>query len=348
MKNTNEPPSFLNIGLKILAWYHLNKRDLPWRHTKDPYQIWISEVVLQQTRVEQGRNHFERFVERFPDIQSLQLAKTDEVLLYWKGLGYYSRALNLHKAAKQLAENYGGTFPQNFKEIKSLAGIGPYTAAAIASIAFDEKIPAVDGNFYRVLSRIFADDFDISSPKAHAYFTELALQLMPDENPGDFNQAIMDLGSEVCKPKQPLCPNCPVNDNCLAFSTGTVALYPVKTKKAKVSDLYIRYYFVYSGKHFLIQQRDESFIWKKLYEFPHEVPPRFINEGLKVTQVHHKLTHKNLTIDFVEVPLSLSDFENLSREKALRVVTVEESHQLSFPKPLQAFIEKFAQKRGQE
>ena len=164
MKKKNKYTDFLNIGLKLLKWYDLNARDLPWRKTKNPYHIWVCEIVLQQTRVEQGKNHYLNFVERFPTVESLSSAEIDEVLLYWKGLGYYSRAINLHKAAQQVMEDFGGEFPNQFEEILKLKGVGKYTAAAVSSICFDEKVPAIDGNFYRVLSRVFADDFDVSSP----------------------------------------------------------------------------------------------------------------------------------------------------------------------------------------
>ena len=222
MNKTKTYKDFPNIGLKISQWYSLNARDLPWRRTQNPYEIWISEIVLQQTRVEQGKNHYINLIEKFPDIKTLADAEIDEVLLYWKGLGYYSRAINLHKAAKQVMEDFGGVFPSTFNEILKLKGVGKYTAAAISSICFNENIPAIDGNFYRVLSRIFADDYDVSSTKAYQYFYELALLVMPEKNPRDFNQAIMDLGSGICKPKNPNCEVCPVQQDCLAYASGKV------------------------------------------------------------------------------------------------------------------------------
>ncbi len=180
-----------------MNWYQINARNLPWRSTRNPYKIWISEIILQQTQVKQGLQHYLNFVQRFPNVKTLANADTDEVLLYWKGLGYYSRALNLHKAAQQIITDFEGEFPQKYEEILKLKGVGKYTAAAIASICFNERKPAIDGNFYRVLSRLFADDYDISQAGAFQYFSELALQMMPYEACGDFNQAIMDLGAEV-------------------------------------------------------------------------------------------------------------------------------------------------------
>lgn len=341
MNKTNTTADFLLIGNKLLQWYNLNSRDLPWRKTKDPYKIWICEIVLQQTRVEQGKNHYLRFVERFPDVKTLAEAETDDVLLYWKGLGYYSRAINLHKAAQQVMEEFGGVFPSEFNEIQKLKGIGKYTAAAISSICFNEKIPAVDGNFYRVLSRVFADDFDISLPKAHAYFYELALRIMPEKQPGNFNQAIMDLGSEVCKPKNPVCEICPLSEDCLAYGSGTVPAFPKKTKKVKAEDLHLKYYFIQHENLFLIKQRDESFIWKKLYDFPEDIPAEFQKYITSEKTIHHKLTHKNMEITVVKVLLdNKKEFENFAKEHYFTVTDYEKSHQKSFPKPLENYLKK--------
>ena len=237
MKTIKQNSDFLYIGQKLLLWYSQNARILPWRINQNPYNVWISEIILQQTRVEQGLEYYINFTNRFKDVESLAKADIDEVLLYWKGLGYYSRAINLHKAAQQIMQDYQGVFPNNYHEILKLKGIGKYTAAAISSICFNEKRPAVDGNFYRVLSRIFADDFDISKTKAHDYFSELALLIMPDRDFGDFNQAIMDLGANICKPKNPSCGICPVHADCLAFQLGKTADFPVKTKKIKPEEM---------------------------------------------------------------------------------------------------------------
>ena len=190
MKTNKQNADFLHIGKKLTKWYGSNARQLPWRENQLPYNIWISEIVLQQTQVKQGLGHYLRFIERFPTVVELHNASEDDVLLYWKGLGYYSRAINLHKAAHQVVEDFGGEFPNHYNDILKLKGIGKYTAAAIASICFEEKVPAVDGNFYRVLSRIFADDFDISSSKAFQYFSDLALLIMPNDKAGEFNQAL--------------------------------------------------------------------------------------------------------------------------------------------------------------
>lgn len=341
LNKTNTKTDFLNIGLKILKWYDLNARELPWRSTKNPYHIWVCEIVLQQTRVEQGKNHYLNFVKRFPDIKSLAHASTDEVLLYWKGLGYYSRAINLHAAAKQIMNDFNGVFPSHFDEILQLKGVGKYTAAAVASICFDEKIPAIDGNFYRVMSRIFADDFDISSSKAYQYFYNLALLIMPDELPGNFNQAIMDIGSEVCKPKNPICEWCPVKDDCRVYTTGRIHEFPVKTKKVKAQDLKLHYYYITYKDHFLIKQRDDSFIWKRLFDFPEEIPAEFENNIIEEKIVHHKLTHKNLEIVISKVALDNEEkFIAFSEKNRYSITNYQDSHRKSFPKPLENFLNK--------
>ena len=331
----------MNIGLKLLNWYDLNARDLPWRTTKNPYKIWVCEIVLQQTRVEQGKNHYINFIKRFPNVETLANAEIDDVLLYWKGLGYYSRAINLHKAAQQIIQDFGGEFPDKFEEILKLKGVGKYTAAAVSSICFEDKIPAIDGNFYRVLSRIFADDFDVSSPKAYQYFYELALLIMPQKNPGNFNQAIMDIGSEICKPKNPSCELCPINKECLAFNSGKVSLFPVKSKKVKAENLQLKYYFIQNKNQFLIKQRDDSFIWKKLYDFPEEIPANFEKYVSEEKIVHHKLTHKNLEITIHKVLLNQrKDFEKFASENQFTIIDYDTSHQKSFPKPLENYLKK--------
>lgn len=337
-KNTSD---FHHIGNKLLKWYDKNARDLPFRKTKDPYKIWICEIVFQQTRIAQGLNHYNNFIERFPDVQTLAESPEDEVLLYWKGLGYYSRAINIHKASQQIINDYNGIFPSDYDEILKLKGIGKYTAAAVSSICFDGKMPAVDGNFYRVLSRIFADNFDISNSRAFNYFSELSNLIMP-ENVGDFNQAMMDLGSEICKPKNPLCGECPINDDCLAFSLNKVSEFPVKTKKTKAQDLQLQYYFVHKNGQFLIQQRKDDFIWKKLFEFPTMISEDLIPFIKSVKTVNHKLTHKNLSIEIFNVEVdSESVWSDFIAKNDYIVTDVESSHEKSFPKPLENYIQNY-------
>ncbi|SFI51042.1 A/G-specific adenine glycosylase [Halpernia frigidisoli] len=345
MKAKKQKPDFLHLGEKLLNWYGTNSRDLPWRKTKDPYKIWICEILLQQTQVKQGLNHYLRFVERFPDVKSLAEAHEDEVLLYWKGLGYYSRALNLHKASKQIMQDFDGNFPDDYESILSLKGVGKYTAAAIASIAFDLKYPAVDGNFYRVLSRLFADNFDISNAKAFQYFSELALLMMPEHQFGDFNEAMMDLGSEICKPKNPICVACPLNEDCLAFQSGTVNEFPLKTKKTKVTYLELTYYFINFKDQFLIKRRGDDFIWKKLYEFSTSIPEDFEQYIRRSNSISHKLTHKNLNIIINDVQLpDLELLKKFASENDFEIINLEEAKQKSFPKPLQNYLENYSKK----
>lgn len=339
MEKNNTASEFLHVGNRLLGWYRNNARDLPFRQTKDPYKIWICEIVFQQTRINQGLNHYNNFIKRFPDVKTLAEADENEVLLYWKGLGYYSRAINIHKAAQQIMNDYNGVFPDQYEEILKLKGIGKYTAAAISSICFDGKMPAVDGNFYRVLSRFFADDFDISNSKAFTYFSELATLVMPD-NVGDFNQAMMDIGSEICKPKNPLCGECPINADCLAFSLQKISDYPVKTKKIKAEDLALTYYFVHRKGQFLIRQRTDDFIWKKLFEFPSSISDdmkTFITGSKTIT---HKLTHKNLSIEIFNVEISSEEiWDRFITENQYQITDAEGSDEKSFPKPLENYIQ---------
>lgn len=338
MKKDNNS-NLKHIGTQLLNWYRENARDLPFRQTKDPYKIWICEIVFQQTRISQGLGHYNNFIERFPDVQTLAKAEENDVLLYWKGLGYYSRAINVHKAAQQIMNDYSGVFPSEYEEILKLKGVGKYTAAAISSICFNGKIPAVDGNFYRVLSRIFADDFDISNSKAFNYFSELAHPILPD-NVGDFNQAMMDLGSEICKPKNPLCGDCPLKDSCLAFSLNKTSEFPVKTKKVKTEDLHLKYYFVNRDGRFLIQQRKDDFIWKKLFEFPASIPNELEPFTKDIKTVSHKLTHKNLTIEISNVEVnSETAWNSFIAGNEYLITDFEASHEKSFPKPLENYIQ---------
>ncbi len=339
MKNYKQNADFLYLGKALVAWFRIHGRDLPFRKTSDPYKVWICEIIFQQTRIQQGLNHYHKFTERFPDVRTLAEAEPDEVMLYWKGLGYYSRALNLQKAAQQIMTEFGGVFPHQYKDILSLRGVGPYTAAAVSSICFGMHIPAVDGNFYRVLSRLFADGTDISHSSSFAYFSELALRMMPPGEAGIFNEAVMDLGSEICRPRNPLCDQCPLQKHCRAFQLGRTGEFPFKSKKTAVKDLHLIYYFVRFGDEILIRRRAEDHIWKKLYEFPDRLPPGFVTSGANSSTVSHKLTHRNLRIVFVDVlPDCRADFEALAAAGSYQKVTLEDSLRFSFPKPLEKYI----------
>ena len=252
----------------LMGWYARHGRDLPWRGTRDPYRIWISEVILQQTRVAQGLEYFRRFMERFPDVRTLAGAPEDEVMRYWQGLGYYSRARNLHAAAQEIVERHGGEFPRDYAQVLALKGIGEYTAAAVCSFAWGMPYAVVDGNVYRVLSRFFGIDTPIDSGKGKAEFAELAQEVMDRRSPDVYNQAIMDFGAVQCTPKAPACLYCPLRDGCRALTEGRVEQLPVKQGKTRVKPRYFNYLDVHCGGKCLLRRREGNDIWRNLYEFP--------------------------------------------------------------------------------
>jgi A/G-specific adenine glycosylase len=253
---------------EIYRWYIANKRDLPWRQTKDPYKIWISEIILQQTRVAQGTNYYNRFIEEFPSVFELANASEDAVLKIWQGLGYYTRARNIHLTAKILIKNYNGVFPDNFETILSLKGIGNYTASAIASIAFNLPHAAVDGNIYRVLSRYFGISTPIDSVKGKIEIQKIATGLIPSENTGFHNQALMEFGAMQCIPKSPECKVCPLISSCFAGNNNLTDRFPVKSKKIKQTYRYFYYYLIESKNSILFEKRTVNDIWRNLNQFP--------------------------------------------------------------------------------
>lgn len=259
----------MNFSKTLTNWYSINKRDFPWRNTKEPYFIWLSEIILQQTQIKQGLPYYEAFVTKFPTILHLAEAKESDVLKLWQGLGYYSRARNLHFTAKYLSENLSGKFPDNYKDLLNLKGIGDYTASAIASICFDEPAAVVDGNVYRALSRYFGLDTPINSTQGIKEFKALATSLIDKKNPGDYNQAIMEFGATQCKPQNPECSACPFNCSCVALQKGLINQLPVKLKKTKVSKKHFNFLvFISSDKKTLFHKRTSKGIWQNLYQFP--------------------------------------------------------------------------------
>ncbi|HDR50828.1 MAG TPA: A/G-specific adenine glycosylase, partial [Mariniphaga anaerophila] len=252
----------------IYKWYNQNLRNLPWRKTNDPYKIWISEIILQQTRVAQGIKYYLAFIERFPTVNDLASASENDVLKLWQGLGYYSRARNLHAAARQIVQNHNGVFPTDYDEIINLKGIGPYTAAAVASIAFNLPYPALDGNIYRVLARYFGISTPVNTEKGKKEFLETAQELMPESNPGFHNQALMEFGALQCIPKNPDCLRCPIMESCYAAKQNKVNRFPVKNSKPKQRIRYFYYYFLDAGKETWLEKRTGNDIWKNLYQFP--------------------------------------------------------------------------------
>ena len=252
----------------LLSWFAREGRDLPWRRTRDPYRIWLSEVILQQTRVAQGLEYYLRFTERFPDIAALAAAPEDEVLKLWQGLGYYSRARNLHAAARQVMSRFGGVFPATYGEVRALPGVGDYTAAAVCSIVYDAPCAVLDGNVYRVLARLFDIGIPIDTTAGKRTFAELAQSQLDMRCPGRYNQAVMDFGALQCTPAQPGCADCPLAARCLALAAGTVAERPVKQAKTKVRDRWFNYLHVTCGGQTLLHRRGGGDIWQGLYEFP--------------------------------------------------------------------------------
>ena len=256
------------ISKKLIKWFKENKRDLPWRNTTDPYKVWLSEIILQQTRVAQGLPYYIQFVRAFPTVYDLAKAPEQKVLKLWQGLGYYSRARNLHAAAKTIVKSYAGVFPNEYEELKKLKGVGDYTAAAISSFCFNRTQAVVDGNVYRVLARLFAVDAPINSTEGKKQFAELAQTLLDKKNPGAYNQAIMEFGALYCVSQSPDCTNCVFNDVCLSANNGKAANYPVKIKNKKNRERYFEYFIIMHQENTYTQQRTGNDIWKNLYQFP--------------------------------------------------------------------------------
>ncbi|WP_428060659.1 A/G-specific adenine glycosylase [Candidatus Avelusimicrobium stercoris] len=294
----------------LLTWYQQNKRDLPWRHTRDPYLIWLSEIILQQTRVAQGLSYYMRFAERFPNPAALAEADEDEVLKYWQGLGYYSRARNLHAAAKSMH----GVFPTTYEGVRALKGVGDYTAAAICSFAYKMPYAVLDGNVYRVLARIFEIQTPIDSPAGKKEFSALAQKLLDKTHPDDYNQAIMDFGATVCTPASPQCLLCPLAEQCKAYQNGQAEKFPVKQQKTKISARYFHYIYVEQGKNTWLHKRVAGDIWQNLYEPPllettAAAAPLPKAAWLKKPQllavpVKHILSHRVIYADLWKVTLS--------------------------------------------
>ena len=257
----------MEFSTRLIQWYQLNKRDLPWRSTHDPYNIWLSEIILQQTRVKQGLPYYLSFVKSFPSINNLALAQEEDVLKLWQGLGYYSRARNMHFTAKQIIEQYNGEFPADYKKLLELKGVGPYTAAAISSIAFNLPYAVVDGNVFRVLGRVFGIDIPFDTTIGKKRFNELAQKLLIEDKAAIYNQAIMEFGALQCKPKSPNCSIYTMRDFCVAYNSNKVNKLPLRVKKVKVRSRYIHFLIIHTNKGICISKRDSG-IWQGLYEFP--------------------------------------------------------------------------------
>jgi len=347
------------ISNTLINWYEVNKRDLPWRNITDPYKIWISEIILQQTRVNQGMSYYLRFIERFPTIADLAKASEDETLKYWQGLGYYSRARNLHKAANQVISIFGGIFPTSHTDVLKLAGIGDYTAAAICSFAYAQPYAVVDGNVYRVLSRLFGIETPIDSTNGKKEFAQLAQNLLSTVEPGTHNQAIMEFGALYCLPSSPDCTNCPLNTVCKAYKLNLVSQLPVKSQKTKVTQRFFNYLFIEINGNTFLQKRTAKDVWQNLYEFPLIETDHLLDSSelvnnddfksifngiqevsiLKTTNpMKHVLSHRVIFAQFVSIRIS-NESDVL---KQLTKIPIKELDQFAVSRLMELFLEQIA------
>lgn len=347
----------MDFAGEIIQWYKIHKRDLPWRGTKDPYIIWLSEIIMQQTRVEQGTPYFNRFAEKYPTVEHFAKAKEEEILKLWQGLGYYSRGRNMHRTAQIVMEEHAGYFPNNYDSLIKLKGIGEYTAAAISSFSSNEAKAVVDGNVFRLLSRYFGIDTPINTGKGKKLFTDLANELLDKKQAGEFNQAIMEFGSLQCKPKNPDCLACPLQAGCEAKKLNKIHELPVKIKSQKSRDRYFNYILALKDDQILINKRGPGDIWENLHELPlfetnsilaandliHS--DEFIScFGDKVIiksiskPVKHILSHQNLHTNFINIENFSEDFLS---HKNWFFVHQNELDKLAQPKLIFHFLENF-------
>lgn len=345
----------MNIPEVLIQWYRQNGRDLPWRQTREPYPVWVSEIILQQTRVEQGLPYFKKFLDHFPDPESLASAGEEEVLKVWQGLGYYRRALNMHMAAREIMQKHQGRFPSNYQDIRQLKGIGDYTAAAIGSIAFGLPYPVVDGNVIRMIARITGMTEPVTNTEAVRRIRGVAESWIGNMEPGEFNQAMMDFGALVCKPVSPGCTLCPLVEECMARMLGKENLIPVRKTRPPVRVRYLNYYVLtgeYNGqKHIYLRKRPGNDIWKNLYDFPciesgsdngyTEPDPFFIGHCVTIPErsltgiygpVKHLLTHQRLSVLFLHF-----DLNNLPELPYIRV-PLGELYQYPVPRLIERYL----------
>ena len=328
----------------LLHWYDENRRDLPWRHTADPYRIWLSEIMLQQTRVESVKGYYARFLEACPTVDALAAAPIEQVLKLWEGLGYYSRARNLHRAAQLIVDEYGGAFPTTYEEILKLPGIGAYTAGAVASIAFHQAAPAVDGNVYRVISRFLGIREDVGSPAVQKRFRQEVLALMPPDRPGDFNQALMELGATLCSPTSPRCEECPWQESCDAFDEGDMESLPIHEKKKPQKILPVAVCLLTFGKRVFVMKRTERLL-NGLFVFAlleRETSPERCGEHLrelgfdcafrqKLGEARHVFTHRIWEMDILHFDLIAEPSQTLLERMGGRMVSLPELEALAMP-----------------
>jgi A/G-specific adenine glycosylase len=358
-QNSNQTSAF---ATKLLQWYHPENRNLPWKNTQNPYLIWLSEIILQQTRVAQGTPYYLKFEKSFPTIESLANAPIEKVLKLWEGLGYYSRARNLHAAAKYVVDELNGAFPNNYKDLLQLKGIGEYTAAAIASFAYDEPVAVVDGNVFRVLARIFGVFTPIDLPEGKKIFRTLAEKALDRNRPALYNQAIMDFGATHCLPKRPLCEICPFQIDCHAFQQQVIEQLPVKSKRLIKKSRYFNFIVLMDDSSILIEKRSKQDIWKGLFEFPmveteHELigldnildvanklKMNFSSQivtHIKTSPIYKQtLTHQNIQAHFAI--FKLNEFPFMEFSENLTLIPKEMLKNYPFPKIINDFLNDFA------
>jgi A/G-specific adenine glycosylase len=347
----------MNFGSEIIRWYNQHKRDLPWRNIQDPYRIWLSEIILQQTRVDQGLAYYHSFIQKYPTVKRLANASEDQVLKRWQGLGYYSRARNLHHTAREIVKRHRGNFPEEYDEIRSLKGIGEYTAAAILSFAFNKKFPVVDGNVFRLLSRYFGIDTPVDTSKAKKEFYTLAGELMEQHAPAIFNQAIMEFGARQCKPQNPDCSVCPLNITCVARIQNRVGELPIKNQKSETRNRYFNYLVIRQSEKLFLNKRTGNDIWKNLHDFPLiETTKRLSEKKIiaseswktlfgksKITlksvsrEYRHLLSHQTIHAKFYEVEVPVKKM--IGRKNKFILVSKKELKKLAVPKLIENFLE---------
>lgn len=344
---------------KLIHWYEQNKRDLPWRNTSDPYKIWLSEVILQQTRVDQGKPYYDKFIKAFPQISKLAQADEDNVMQLWQGLGYYSRARNLHRTAKYIYQELKGKFPDSYKELLKLKGVGPYTAAAIASFSFGEVQAVVDGNVIRVISRLFGIQDPVNMPLVRRKIERICGELICKTDPATFNQAIMEFGAIQCTPKKPECGTCIFNMDCKSHLLSLVDEIPAKKRKLEKKDRYIDYFFFYNEQYILLKKRIGKGIWQGLFEGlmvesekqmetpqfledlnkQNDLPKNNTIEGVSDT-VKHILSHQNLYIRFWKVSVAMQeDLESFAEKNSMLMVNKRQLLSLGFPIVIWNYLE---------
>lgn len=344
----------MKFSEKIISWYQVNKRDLPWRKTNDPYKIWLSEIILQQTRIDQGLGYYIRFCSNYSDVNSLASASEEQVLKLWQGLGYYSRARNMHKTARMIVDKYQGQFPDKHSDIIKLKGIGEYTAAAIVSFAYNQVYPVVDGNVMRLLSRIYGIKTPINSTEGKKEINSLAWKLIDKKQAGEFNQAIMEFGALQCKPQNPDCKICIFRAGCIAYKKGMVSDIPSKINKTKIRNRYFHYFLLTFEEEIYLNKRTTNDIWQNMYDFPHIESDHFLSKKLinkkfsnkfKIPEgqvlflnnsdsYKHILTHQRIFARFYEVKIPDQDqFRKIGSISGQQLICVQKAMINQFPLP---------------